>query len=89
MDLAIYASRKCADPRLDDIKNYKPSKSWDEVFASVVSHDRDDGHIAKFVRLLAYGEEICKPYEGKEGFRITGDMWLKLANMGMSVPLLP
>ncbi|KAL1953019.1 hypothetical protein VTO42DRAFT_3769 [Malbranchea cinnamomea] len=83
LDLVIYASRRCVEPRLDDIKNYNATKSWEEILAHVVSHDRDDGHLAKFVRLLAYGEKICQPFEGKDGFKITDDMWLKLANMAV------
>lgn len=89
MDLVVYASRRSVEPRLEDIQNHKASKSWDEVFSNIVSHERDDGHAAKFVRLLAYGERICKPYEGKDGFRITGDMWLNLANMGKSTSIIP
>lgn len=87
MDLLIYASRGCAEPRPDDIKNYKPSKSWGDIFTSVAGHGGDDGHAAKLVRLLAYGEKACKPYEGKDGFPVTGDMWIKLGNMGKCIRL--
>lgn len=88
----MYTSRGCAEPRLDDIFNYKPTKSWDQVFSSVINHDREDGHAAKLVRTLAYGERLCKPFEQKEAFPIKGDMWLKLGNMGeylKGVPLGP
>ncbi|KAK2869685.1 hypothetical protein FQN49_003117 [Arthroderma sp. PD_2] len=81
MDLLVYVSRGCVEPRLEDITNYVPKRSWDEVFKKTVTLEQDDGHAAKFVRHVAHAEKLCKPYEGKDGFRIKGDMWLKLGSM--------
>ncbi|PGH27114.1 hypothetical protein AJ80_01070 [Polytolypa hystricis UAMH7299] len=82
IDLFMYASRSCAEPRMQDIINYKPTReSWEEISAEVRRNERDDGHAAKFVRALAFGEGVSKPYEGKGGFLITKDMWITLGNM--------
>jgi hypothetical protein len=82
MDLFVYVSRGCVEPRLDEIRKHIPERSWQDVFSDAISHRRDDGHLAKFVRLLAYGEKICRPFEGRKEFPITGDMWLKLGDLG-------
>lgn len=37
------------------------------------------GHGVKVVRALAHGEQICRPYIGKPGFVMGGDMWWKAA----------
>ena len=88
LDLAMYASRHCPAPLLDDIKQYHPkeagkpeSQSWDAIFKRVIAHP-DDGHSSKLVRALAHGELVSKPYEGSEKFRIKDGMWLQLGNMG-------
>ena len=84
-DLALYASRRCPKPLLDEIQNYKPVKpqqsSWNAVIERMMSH-QDDGHGIKLVRALRHGEEICKPYDGKPSFKIRNGMWEKLGNMG-------
>ncbi|EEP79062.1 predicted protein [Uncinocarpus reesii 1704] len=81
MDLLVYVSRHCAEPRFDEITNYKPVKTWEETFAAAFANREEDGHAVKLLRTLAYGEKVCKPYENKNGFPVKGDMWLKLANM--------
>ncbi|KAM5481390.1 hypothetical protein McanCB56680_004290 [Microsporum canis] len=80
-DLLIYVSRGCTEPFLEDITNYTPKLSWEEVFKKTVTLEQDDGHAAKFIRHIAHGEKVCKPYEEKDGFRIKSGMWLKLGNM--------
>ena len=49
-------------------------------------HAHDDGHLSKLVRALKNAEEnVCAPFEAQaqaKGLKITGDMWLKIANMG-------
>ena len=86
-DLAMYASRRSPSPLLDEISNYKPAKSeesdWSSVIKRVLLHE-DDGHASKLVRALKHGEEITKPYEGNPKFKIQGQMWENLGNMGMS-----
>ena len=83
----MYASRRSPEPLLDIIKNYRPKENppqgddWETLFDRVKRHP-DDGHAAKLVRALAHGQEVCKPYEDSPRFRIKGDMWLKLGNMG-------
>lgn len=81
-DLVIYASRGCAQLRLDEITNYPPSKSWEEIYSKAITHKEEDGHASKLVRLLAYAEGASKPFENKDGWMIKGDMWHKLGNMG-------
>ncbi|OAL71353.1 hypothetical protein A7D00_4254 [Trichophyton violaceum] len=80
-DLLTYVSRGCTEPHLEDITNYPAKLDWKGVFKETVALKQDDGHAAKFIRHIAHGEKVCKPYEEKDGFRIKGDMWLKLGNM--------
>lgn len=88
-DLAMYASRHCPELPLTEVTEYKPkipsadSKDpWASLFQRVRTHE-DDGHASKLVRALAHGEQICKPFEGREGFVIKGDMWLQLGHMAI------
>lgn len=83
-DVTMYASRGCPPLLLDEITNYTPSQEsgWDKIIQRVNKMD-DDGHAAKLVRALANGQQVCKPYEAKEGFVIKGDMWLKLGHMAI------
>ena len=83
-DLAMYASRKNPDIKLDEIRTYRPNKpsDWDKVFQRVREFD-DDGHASKLVRALAHGQKICEPYEDKPEFRIKHDDWLQMAHMAI------
>lgn len=88
-DITLYASRGCPDLLLDEIANYKPSKPtstatdpWHDIIERVKNFE-DDGHGSKLVRALAHGQQICKPYENKENFRIKRDMWLQLGHMAI------
>ena len=83
-DLALYVSRNTPKLYVDEISGYKEKKpgDWDSVIRRVDRYD-DDGHAAKFVRALANGEAQCKPYEEEEKWPIKGDLWLKIAHMGM------
>lgn len=84
LDLAMYASRGSPELLLDEVEDYRSKKdsSWDEVIKRV-NMLPDDGHASKIIRALAHGEQVCKPYEQKDGFRIKGDHWLKLGNMAI------
>lgn len=86
LDLALYASLRSPEPFIDDIANYPGDEmqlqSWDEIIDRARNYDQDDGHAAKFVRALAHGEIICKPYESAERFRFKGSMWRRLAQAG-------
>ncbi|EME39560.1 hypothetical protein DOTSEDRAFT_38729 [Dothistroma septosporum NZE10] len=90
LDLAMYASRKNPEIRLQDIRDYVPKKpsDWDTVQDRVVSI-ADDGHASKLVRAIANGSSICKPYEDREGFRLKGNDWLNLAHMAIDSVELP
>ncbi|CAI6298918.1 unnamed protein product [Periconia digitata] len=82
-DLAMYVSRGSPPLLLSDIENYTPPRgdeSWSEVFERV-NRLPDDGHTCKLVRALANGEKACKPFEGKQGFAIQGELWRKIAGM--------
>ena len=87
-DLAMYVSQGCPEPLLSEITNYNPKNTLkgDTTWAGIINRVlrfEDDGHASKLIRTFAHGKRICKPYEGSEKFRIKGDMWKKLANMGM------
>ncbi|KAK4546135.1 hypothetical protein LTR36_002272 [Oleoguttula mirabilis] len=83
-DLAMYASRKSPDIRIDDIRDYRPKQpsGWDEIEDRVCRLD-DDGHASKLVRALAHGERICQPYDDREEFRIKHDDWLQMGHMAI------
>jgi hypothetical protein len=87
-DLAIYASRRSPKLLIEEISNFGTPLSWKEVFDTCMEKEGNDGHVTKMARALANGEKLSKPYEGKEEFRIRGDMWLKLGNMREYLPLL-
>lgn len=90
MDLLIWASRKMPEPRISDVNNSPIHMGWPEIIARSYMHPSDDGHLAKFVRTVAYAQELCRVYETeaeKRGLRIIGDMWLRIGNMGNTAPL--
>lgn len=51
------------------------------MFKTCIEKEGGDGHVTKMARALAHGEQLSKPFEGQENFRLKGDMWLKLGNM--------
>lgn len=84
MDLLMYVSRGCPELLRDEITNYPAKNDWTTLFARAASHPEDDGHLAKFVRAVAHGENVCKPFEshGQQAIPISGKMWLQIGNMG-------
>lgn len=84
LDLLLYASRASPDLLLDEVTQYPAKNDWPAVFARSVTHPSDDGHLVKLVRALANGEKACQPYEsqGPQVMPISGDMWLRIGNMG-------
>lgn len=85
MDLLIWASRQMPEPQPEDVLNYPIHLGWPEIFAKSYLHPSDDGHLAKFVRTVAFAEELCRPYEtgsNKRYLPVSGDMWLKIGNLG-------
>lgn len=84
-DLAFYVSRGVPDLLLEEVTTYEAPNDWKTIFYESSVHPRDDGHLSKLVRALANGEKVCRPFEARAeelGLLITGDMWLKIANMG-------
>lgn len=87
IDLFTYVSRGAPQPLLDEITQYVPKQrssasDWNPIIERAKIFE-DDGHASKLIRALANAERICAPWEKSEKFRIKGDMWLKLGNMGM------
>ncbi|MCJ1286083.1 hypothetical protein MMC26_005426 [Xylographa opegraphella] len=88
LDLTMYVSRHCPPPLLDDIIHYQPREAgqpgstWEGIIERVLNHP-DDGHASKLVRAIAHAEQISKPFDGSEKFRINGPMWLQLGNMAI------
>ncbi|KUJ13617.1 uncharacterized protein LY89DRAFT_687637 [Mollisia scopiformis] len=87
LDLVCYAASSAAELHIEDVTNYKATKSagldWASLY-KVVNEAHDDGHVAKFVRALKNGEEVSKPFEHGEGsvaFPIKGDSWFKIAQL--------
>ncbi|KAL8948606.1 MAG: hypothetical protein Q9222_005222 [Ikaeria aurantiellina] len=86
-DLCLYASRRAPPLLLNEISSYASKHGqldgWDHIFKRAREF-MDDGHSCKMICALAHGEKVCKPFEERnEHFRIKGEMWLKLGNMGM------
>jgi hypothetical protein len=88
VDLVWYAASGAVELRIDDIITYKPTASANMDWSSLnraVCAEHDDGHLAKLIRALKFGEEMSAPFE-KDGkldtFLVKGDMWFKLAQMG-------
>ena len=84
MDLAMYASRRCPDIRMDEIRNCEPKQpsGWDGIMDRVCLFP-DDGHASKLVRALAHGQRICKPHEDRDEFRVKHDDWLQMGHMAI------
>lgn len=85
MDILIWASRRMPEPQIDDLLEYPIHLGWPEVFSKSYLHPSDDGHLAKFVRTVAFAEELSRPLETKldsDYLPVSGDMWLKIGNMG-------
>ena len=93
LDLVWYAS--CGCPALDGqyISGYAggPADGMDwEALYKAINSTHDDGHVAKFVRALKNGDEVCRAVEAedegaREAFPVRGDMWLRLARMAYDV----
>ena len=90
MDLLMYISRNTPELYVDEITRYPVKNDWDTIISHGNTHPHDDGHLSKLVRALKNGESVCRPFEGQakeRGLKITGDMWLKIGNMGKFVML--
>ncbi|KAF7183618.1 hypothetical protein CNMCM7691_003897 [Aspergillus felis] len=88
-DLIMYACCRC--PALDPARltAYPVRQDWETLFAKGMACPQEDGHISKMLRALAHAERVCAAMEREKGrrFLMTGDAWLKLANICVdSVP---
>ncbi|KAJ5735813.1 uncharacterized protein N7483_000938, partial [Penicillium malachiteum] len=81
MDLVMYVSRNSPALFLDEVTEYPAKDDWNTVISRAVAHQTDDGHLAKLVRVLAHGQNVCQPFES--GLPISGDMWLRIGNMAV------
>ena len=81
-DLLLYVSGGSPDLRLDDITSHPATLDWPTIFSRAVTHPTDDGHMAKLVRAVAHGENVCRALEGSQKMVITGEMWRRIGNMG-------
>jgi len=84
LDLLMYVSRASPNLLLDEVTRYPVKNEWSAVFSRSVTHPSDDGHLVKMVRALAHGQKVCQSYEslGPQVMPISGDMWLRIGNMG-------
>ena len=86
MDLLMYVSRGAPELYPDEITGYPISSDWGTIITQSIQHAHDDGHLSKLVRALKNAEEnVCRPFEDQaqtRGLKVTGDAWLKIANMG-------
>ncbi|KAF2455559.1 hypothetical protein BDY21DRAFT_395869 [Lineolata rhizophorae] len=86
--LALYASRACPALLPAEVASYAPARAGDG-WAALGARARglaDDGHAAKMLRALRHAETCCRKWEGGAkgaAWPIRGDMWLKVAHMGM------
>lgn len=87
MDLLMYISRNAPELSPNEIIRYPISNDWGTIITESNRHSHDDGHFSKLIRALKNGETVCGPFEGQaeqRGLKVTGDMWLKIGNMGKS-----
>ncbi|KAI9681076.1 MAG: hypothetical protein M1822_007150 [Bathelium mastoideum] len=87
LDLVWYAASGAAEMRAQDVLEYEPTLSkgldWQAMYRAA-NDLHDDGHVVKFIRALKNGEDVVKPFERGEDaacFPVTGDMWIKIAQI--------
>lgn len=57
----------------------EPNCGWEGIFERACGHE-DDGHMIKLIRALKNGEDVSRPYEGREEFRLKAGMFLQAAH---------
>ena len=82
LDLLMYVSRGAPDLLLDEVTRYPLKDDWSAIFSRATAHPGDDGHLAKLARAVAHGQRVCQPFESRRKMPISGDMWLRIGNMG-------
>lgn len=79
--LMLYAGMGCPKPDMDWVLSQKPSEpnaDWPRVVARVCEH-KDDGHMAKLVRVIWHAQKVSAPYENNPEFRMKQPMFLPAA----------
>lgn len=85
-DILWYAASGCSALHASDISNYKAGASadldWSQLYRAI-NKMHDDGHVAKFVRALKSGQDVCRRFErqNQDVMPVRGDDWLQLARM--------
>ncbi|KIX06633.1 uncharacterized protein Z518_04609 [Rhinocladiella mackenziei CBS 650.93] len=84
LDLAVYASCKCPDLRLERVLQYQPEHEggWDSIFVRAAAY-QDDGHTAKLIRAIKMAEIVSRPYDGRPQFPMPTEAFLLAAHMVM------
>lgn len=82
LDLLVQVSRGSPDLLRDEITKYPAKNDWGSIFSRSIADPNDDGHLSKLVRAVAHGQKVCQPFESQQKMPISGDMWLKIGNMG-------
>lgn len=84
--LYMAAGVGCPEPHLEHTLEHDPKvaggSDWEEIFAQACEQ-RDDGHMIKFIRALKHGENVSKPYDHVDAFRLKQAMFLIGANATM------
>lgn len=66
LDLVWYAASAAPEVDDDNIHNYQPTVTkdmdWNQLYQALNRH-HDDGHVAKFVRAIRNGQQVCAQYE--------------------------
>lgn len=85
-DILAYAFRGAPHLDINEIIAYQPKApgGWNAIYERVLNFD-DDSHLTKFIRAVANGEGVCRPFEdtGGDQFPIKGEMWLQIAHMAL------
>ncbi|KAL6719031.1 hypothetical protein ACLMJK_003266 [Lecanora helva] len=85
MLLFLWAGVGSPPPQIDWLLTHprkQPNCGWEGIYERANKHE-DDGHMIKLIRALKNGEDVCKPYEGREEFKMKQDWFLQAAHAAM------
>ena len=85
MLLFLWAGVGCPRGNIDWLLSHPPKEpncGWEGIFERACKHE-DDGHMIKLIRALKNGEDVSRPYEGREEFRMKGEWFLEAAHAAM------
>lgn len=91
LDLLMYAACGAPELLLHEVTTYPAKDDWNTLFSRSIVQPDDDGHVPKLVRAVAHGQRVCLALESRDSEKlpISGDMWLKIGNMGKHRIILP